>query len=368
MSGAAHFMPRRQRAVLSQRLIDSWRGPMPWKTLVAFFLSIAALPAAANIQPYPTSFSVQEIRANGTTLHVRVGGTGPAVVLLHGFGDTGDMWAPLAAALAADHTVIVPDLRGMGLSAVPEQGFEKTNQAKDIADVLDTLHVPRADIVGHDIGNMVAFAFAERYPERTTKLVMMDAPVPGVGPWDDILKSPLLWHFRFGGVDMERLVAGRERIYLDRFWNDFAAEPSKFDEASRAHYAALYALPGGMHSGFAQFAAFDQDVIDNRAAVGRGRLKMPVLAIGGDHSLGSTMAYIMRFAADNVREVVITDSGHWLMEEQPKATVSAIVDFLSADSPVNSRTLGVAEIGALARSGAGVGTSGVGGIQTIVLS
>jgi len=334
----------------------------------AFLLSIAALPAAANIQPYPGSFSSQEILANGTTLHVRVGGTGPAVVLLHGFGDTGDMWAPLAASLAGDHMVIVPDLRSMGLSAVTEHGFEKMNQAKDIADILDTLRIASAVIVGHDIGNMVAFAFAERYPERTTKLVMMDAPVPGVGPWDDILKSPLLWHFRFGGADMERLVAGRERIYLDRFWNDFAANPSKFDEASRVHYAELYAKPRHMHAGFAQFAAFDQDVIDNRAAVGRGRLKMPVLAIGGDHSLGSTMAYIMRFAADNVREVVITDSGHWLMEEQPKATVSAIVDFLSADSPVNSRTLGVAEIGALARSGAGVGTSGVGGIQTIVLS
>ena len=337
-------------------------------SVFAIFLSIAALPAAASIQPYPSRFSVQEIRANGTTLHVRVGGTGPAVVLLHGFADTGDMWAPLATSLAADHTVIVPDLRGMGLSAVPEHGFEKANQAKDIADVLDTLHVARADIVGHDIGNMVAFAFAERYPERTTKLVMMDAPVPGVGPWDDILKSPLLWHFRFGGVDMERLVAGRERIYLDRFWNDFAAEPSTFDGASRAHYAQLYAKPGHMHAGFAQFAAFDQDVIDNKAAVGRGRLQMPVLAIGGDHSLGSTMAYIMRFAADNVREVVITGSGHWLMEEQPKTTVSAIVDFLSADTAINSRTLSVAEIGALARSGAGVGTSGVGGIQTIVLS
>jgi pimeloyl-ACP methyl ester carboxylesterase len=127
-----------------------------------------------------------------------------------------------------------------------------------------------------------------RYPERTTKLVMMDAPVPGVGPWDDILKSPLLWHFRFGGVDMERLVAGRERIYLDRFWNDFAADPSKFDEASRAHYSELYAKPGRMHAGFAQFAAFDRDVIDNKAAVARGRLQMPVLAVGGDHSLGST--------------------------------------------------------------------------------
>jgi pimeloyl-ACP methyl ester carboxylesterase len=128
----------------------------------AFLLSIAGLPAAANIQPYPSSFSIQEIRANGTTLHVRIGGTGPAVVLLHGFADTGDMWAPLAASLAADHTVIVPDLRSMGLSAVTEHGFEKLNQAKDIADVLDTLHVASAAIVGHDIGNMVAFEFSDR--------------------------------------------------------------------------------------------------------------------------------------------------------------------------------------------------------------
>src|ERR1700733_7264071 len=344
---------------------------MSSKTLGAFAFCLyllAALPAAASITPFPSTFSVQDIPANGTTLHVRVGGKGPAVVLLHGFADTGDMWAPLATALAGDHTVIVPDLRSMGLSATADHGFEKMNQAKDVADVLDALHVARADVAGHDIGNMVAFAFAERYPERTTKLVMMDAPVPGVGPWDDILKSPLLWHFRFGGVDMERLAAGRERIYLDRFWNDFAADPSKFDEASRVHYAELYARPGRMHAGFAQFAAFDRDVIDNKAAVARGRLQMPVLAVGGDHSLGSTMAYIMRFAADNVREVVIAESGHWLMEEQPKATVSAIVDFLSVDSSINSRTLGVAEIRALARNGPGVGTSGVNGIQTIVLS
>jgi pimeloyl-ACP methyl ester carboxylesterase len=302
------------------------------RCLALITLLAAALPAAAAVQPYPAKFSTREIQTNGTTLHVRVGGSGPAVVLIHGFGDTGDMWAPLAAALMANHTVVVPDLRGMGLSAVVDHGFEKMNQAKDVADVLSSLQIERADIIGHDIGNMVAFAFAERYPARTASLVMMDAPVPGVGPWDDILKSPLLWHFRFGGPDMERLVAGRERIYLDRFWNDFAAKPARFDEASREHYAALYGKPGRMHAGFAQFAAFDQDVIDNKSSVARGRLQMPVLAIGADHSLGATMAFIMRFAADNVRQVVVADSGHWLMEEQPDATVAAITGFLSRSS------------------------------------
>jgi len=230
--------------------------------------------------------------------------------------------------LMRDHTVIAPDLRGMGLSAVATDGFSKKNEAEDVAGVLDALKVQQAVVVGHDIGNMVAFAFAESHPDRTTRLIMMDAPVLGVGPWDDILKSPLLWHFRFGGPDMERLVAGRERIYLDRFWNDFSADPAHFPEDSRRHYAALYAQPGRMHAGFLQFAAFDQDVIDNRQSVSRGRLQMPVLAIGGGHSLGATMAYIMRFAADNVQQVVIADSGHWLMEEQPSQTVGAIRSFI----------------------------------------
>ncbi|MBB5189787.1 pimeloyl-ACP methyl ester carboxylesterase [Silvimonas terrae] len=296
-------------------------------TLLAALLALSAT-AWADSTTFPSTFRTQEIATNGTTIHVRVGGSGPAVVLLHGYGDTGDMWAPLAAELMRDHTVIAPDLRGMGLSAVATAGFTKKNEAEDVAGVLDALKVQQAVVVGHDIGNMVAFAFAESHPDRTTRLIMMDAPVPGVGPWDDILKTPLLWHFHFGGPDMERLVAGRERIYLDRFWNDFSADPAHFPESSRRHYAALYAQPGRMHAGFLQFAAFDQDAIDNRQSVARGRLQMPVLAIGGDHSFGTTMAYVMRFAADNVQQVVVADSGHWLMEEQPAQTVAAIRRFI----------------------------------------
>lgn len=327
--------------------------------------------AAAQTPAFPAGFQRKDVALNRTTIHVRVGGTGPAVVLLHGYGDTGDMWAPLAMVLMRDHTVIAPDLRGMGLSAVATDGFTKKNQAEDVAQLLDALHVPQADVVGHDIGNMVAFAFAEAHPERTTRLVMMDAPVPGVGPWDEILKSPLLWHFRFGGPDMERLVSGRERIYLDRFWNEFAAERGRFPEASRRHYAELYARPGRMHAGFLQFAAFDQDAADNRASLARGRLRMPVLAIGGDHSLGATMAHVMRFAADDVRQVVIGGSGHWLMEEQPAATVAAIRGFLSSATravALPQTRLTSPEVDALGRNRGGVGTSGLDGVQTTVLS
>ena len=291
-------------------------------------LVLLATPAVAQVQPFPASFKTRTISTNGAQIFVHVGGQGPAVVLLHGYGETGDMWAPLAARLARDHTVIVPDLRGMGLSSHPAGGYDKKTQAGDVAAVLDALTVDKVELVTHDIGNMVGYAFAAEQPERVTKFALLDAPLPGVGPWDEILKSPLLWHFRFGGPDMERLVKGRERIYLDRFWNEFSADPKSFDEASRRHYARLYALPGAMHSGFEQFKAFDQDAIDNRAFVAKGMLPMPVLAVGGERSFGPTMAVVMRAAATNVQEVVIPHSGHWLMEENPTATVSAIVHFL----------------------------------------
>jgi pimeloyl-ACP methyl ester carboxylesterase len=302
-----------------------------FRSLLAATALCVATPAAAQVAPIPAAFNTQEIKVNGTTIHVRVGGKGPAVLLLHGYGETGDMWAPLAAALDDNHTVIVPDLRGMGMSEHPTGGFDKMNQGRDMQGVLSALGVQKFDMVTHDIGNMVGFALATQLPDRVTHFVLIDAPVPGVGPWEEILKNPLLWHFRFGGPDMERLVAGRERIYLDRFWNEFSANPARFDELSRRHYAALYARPGGMHSGFAQFAAFDQDAVDNRAWLATGaRLKMPMLALGGEKSFGLTMAAVMRAAATNVTEGVVPDSGHWIMEENPAGTIALVKPFLES--------------------------------------
>jgi pimeloyl-ACP methyl ester carboxylesterase len=292
-------------------------------------LLLATQAATADVKPFPASFDTREVETNGATIHVRVGGSGPAVLMLHGYGETGDMWEPLAVEMAKDHTVVVPDLRGMGLSSHPEAGYDKKTQASDMEAVLRSLSIQSVDLVTHDIGNMVGFALAAQYSDRVSRFVLIDAPVPGVGPWEEILKNPLLWHFRFGGPDMERLVAGRERIYLDRFWNEFSADPSRFDEASREHYAALYALPGAMRSGFAQFAAFDQDALDNKAFLeASGKLKMPVLAIGGEKSFGTQMAAVMRFAAEDVSGGVIPESGHWIMEENPAATVKAVTDFL----------------------------------------
>ena len=280
------------------------------------------------VRPFPSGMRVEEIETDGATIHARIGGTGPAVVMLHGFADTGDMWAPLAAELIGHRTVVVPDLRGMGLSSHPAGGYDKKTQGQDIARVLDRLAIDRTELVTHDIGNMVGYALAAQYPARITRWAVMDAQLPGIGPWDEILKSPMLWHFNFRGPDMERLVQGRERIYLDRFWNELSANPKAIDEDTRRHYAELYARPGGMHSAFEQFAAFNQDSADNKQFAGHGKLAMPVLAIGADKSFGTAQADVLRFVASNVTGQVIANSGHWLMEEQPTATVAAIAAFL----------------------------------------
>jgi len=297
--------------------------------LLAFVGLLLASPVLARVAPLPAGFHSQEIATNGTTLHVRVGGTGPAVALLHGFGDTGDMWSPLAAKLMKDHVVVIPDLRGMGLSAHPETGYEKKNQAVDVAGVLDYLKIEKADLVTHDIGNMVGYALAAQYPERITRWVVIDAPLPGIGNWSTIIQSPQLWHFNFRGPDVERLVAGRERIYLDRFWNELSADPKSIDESTRQHYAALYARPHAMHDAFNQFAAFNQDAIDNQALLAGGKLKLQILAIGAEKSFGAAMAEELRFAAENVQGGIVPHSGHWVMEENPVDTMALIMDFLA---------------------------------------
>ena len=293
------------------------------------------------IAAFPPGFRTEDIETNGTTLFVRVGGRGPAVVLLHGFADTGDLWAPLAAALAPSRPVIVPDLRGMGRSARPDVGphggYDKKNQAGDIAGVLDRLGVDAAAFVTHDIGNMVGFAFAAQFRRRVTRWAVLDAPLPGLGTWDQILRLPMLWHFNFRGPDVERLVAGRERIYLDRFWNELSARPAAIDEETRAHYAALYAQPGAMHAAFRQFEAFAQDALDNPVLRGDRQLDSPVLAVGGEKSFGSMMASEMRSVADRVVERIIPDAGHWLMEEQRDTTVKAVAGFLSGDREAEAR-------------------------------
>ena len=243
------------------------------------------------------------------------------------------MWQPLAEILVADHTVIVPDLRGMGLSTHPEDGYEKTSQARDLVSILDRLEVDQVGLVTHDIGNMVGYAFAAQFPQRVTKWVVMDAPFPGLGTWEKQLLNPLVWHFNFRGPDVERLVAGRERILLDRFYNELSANPAAIDENTRRHYAELYARPGAIHNAFGgQFAAFARDAEENKALFAKvGKLRIPVLAIGGDHSYGASMKSELEFIASDVQGAVITDSGHWIMEEQPQQAIAIITKFIAGN-------------------------------------
>src|ERR1700726_2642354 len=310
--------------------------------LTLFALSSALSQAQPSL---PSNFHSRTVHSpEGADIYVRWGGTGSVVVLIHGYAENSDSWAPLAADLMKDHTVVVPALRGIGRSSKPTGGYDKKTQAKDIRAVVTALGFDRTFVVAHDIGNMVAYAYAAMYPEKVERLVVMDAPIPGIEPWNTILLNPGVWHFNFHGPDAERLVAGRERIYFDRIWNDFTGDPSKPDEATRNFLTAPHAQPGGMRAGFAQFTAFSTDAADNKVFE-QVKLTMPVLAVGGEKSFGALQAVIMRHVAINVQEAVVPRSGHWLMEESPVYTVNLIRNFL--DSPVAASPVRLASGNAL---------------------
>lgn len=342
-------------------------------------LAIFVFAAIAGVaQPtLPSSFQQKTIHSpEGADIFVRWGGKGPVALLLHGYAENSDSWAPLAADLMKDHTVVVPDLRGIGRSSKPPGGYDKKTEAKDIRAVVTSLGFDRTFVVAHDIGNMVAYAYAAMYPDKVERLVVMDAPIPGIGPWAEILQNPGVWHFNFHGPEAERLVAGRERIYLDRIWNDFTGDRSEPDEATRNFFAATYAQPGGMRAGFAQFTAFAQDAADNKVFE-RVKLTMPVLAVGGEKSFGPLQAVIMRHVAIHVQEAVVRGSGHWLMEESPTYTVKLIRTFLDSPQPATAsgqptsdpgeKRVTPAEFAFPQQGNPGTGSSGVGGIQTVVL-
>ena len=326
---------------------------------------LAATSVCNHAQPaLPASFQSKTVHVtDGVDIFVRFGGTGPAVLLIHGYAENSDSWSPLAQDLMKDHTVVVPDLRGIGRSSKPGSGYDKKTQAGDMRAVVTSLGFDRMPVVAHDIGNMVAYAYAATYPDKVERLVVMDAPIPGIEPWSEILQNPGVWHFNFHGPDAERLVDGRERIYFDRIWNDFTGNPNEPDEATREFFSATYAKPGGMRAGFAQFAAFPQDAKDN-GVFEQTKLTMPVLAVGGEKSFGALQAVIMRHVATDVREAVVKGSGHWLMEERPAETVALIRGFLDASPQIR---LSPEQYEFPAKGNPGTGSSGVEDIRTIVL-
>ena len=296
--------------------------------LPAFDPLSVSVSATAHADARGDAFVSRTADVDGVKLHYLTGGQGPAVILLHGYAETARMWKPIIPVLAKRFTVIAPDLPGIGASEIPAAGLDMKSAATRIHALARLLGVQRARVVGHDIGLMVAYAYAGQFPAEVEKVVLMDAFLPGVGQWETVYNNPGLWHFRFNGPTPEALVRGRERIYFEHFWNDFAADkPRSIPEADRKVYAAAYSRPGRMRAGWAYFVSFQQAAQDF-AGLSRIRLTMPLLAIGGEKSLGEFLGQQAREVASDVTVVVLKDTGHWVLEERPQETTDALVKFL----------------------------------------
>lgn len=289
---------------------------------LVFVCLFAGVASAANYGP---GFKQTRVPVEGCTLSATVGGKGPPVLLLHGYAETAQMWKPLAVLLAPRFTVVAIDLPGIGDSSIPASGIDMTNSARRIHEGVKKLGYERVRVVGHDIGLMVAYAYAAQYPGEVETLTLMDAFLPGIGAWREVYDASGPWHFRFYGHTPELLVQGRERTYFEHFWNDFAADPAhSIPEADRQAYAKAYARPGRMAAGFAYFASFLKTA-DEFAGFGKTPLPMPVTSIGGEKANGVALGAQMKLISANPAVVVVQGAGHWILEEKPEETLAALM-------------------------------------------
>ena len=293
--------------------------------LVFFF---ASSRQESQVSAADNAIVSRDAEVEGVKLHYMTAGHGPPVILLHGYAETSLMWKPIIPLLAERFTVIAPDLPGIGDSAIPADGLDMKTSAIRIHALARSLGIQKAEVVGHDIGLMVAYVYAAQFPAEVEKLVVMDAFLPGVAGWEAIYNDPGFWHFRFNGPTPEALVQGRERIYFEHFWNDFAADKThSIPEADRKAYTAAYSRPGRMRAGWAYFVSFQQAAKDF-AQLSQTKLTMPVLVIGGEKALGDALAQQMKLVASDVTVVVLKDTGHWVLEERPRETTEALQKFL----------------------------------------
>jgi len=305
-----------------RRTVSAWIGP------VVLGIGLLVVAESAMARPAEEPIASRTAMVDGVKLHYLTAGHGPAVLLLHGYTQTSRMWRPIIPLLAQKFTVIAPDLPGIGDSEITEDGLDMKTAAIRIHGLAKALGIEKARVVGHDIGLMVAYAYAAQFPSETVKLVVMDAFLPGVAGWEDVYNNPAIWHFRFNGPTPEALVKGRERTYFEFFWNDFAADKTRsLPEADRAAYAAAYARPGRMHAGWEYFVSFQQAAKDF-AELSKTKLTMPVLAIGGEKANGTVLGEQMKLVATDATMVVLKNCGHWVMEEKPKETTEALLKFL----------------------------------------
>ena len=300
-----------------------------WPALAQEAAQVNAPAVTAQTEQLPAGFTEKSATVNGVKINYKIGGQGPVVVLLHSYAQTSHMWLPLLPVLAKSCTVIAPDLRGAGKSERPEGGYDKKTMAKDIRELVHQLGFNEVSIVGHDIGLMVAYAYAAQYPAEVSKVVLMDAFLPGIGDWKSVWLMRDLWHFHFYGETPLALVKGRERIYFEHFWNDFAADRTKsVPEADRQFYAAAYARDDGMRAGFEYFKNFEKDAKDF-AALSTRKLNMPFLVLTGEKASGTFLIDQAKLVATNVSGTVVQGSGHWLMEEAPEQVIPPLVRFVN---------------------------------------
>ena len=289
---------------------------------------IALLATTVEAQSSSDAIVSQTTTIDGMKIHYLTAGQGPAVILLHGYTQTSRMWRPLIPKLTAKFTVIAPDLPGIGDSDIPKDGLDMKTSAIRIHDLVKSLGINKARVVGHDIGLMVAYAYAAQFPAETEKLIVMDAFLPGVEGWHLAYDDPNMWHFRFHGATPEALVRGRETTYFAFFWNDLAADKTRsLSESDRIAYSASYARPGRMRAGWAYFAAWPETAKDF-AKLAQTKLRMPVLSIAGDKASAAVLGPQMKLVATDAKIIVLQDTGHWLMEERPKETMDALINFL----------------------------------------
>ena len=300
----------------------------PTLAFLGFFFFSASLSSAAYTDTLGKNFISRNAEIDGVKLHYTTGGHGPSLILLHGYAETSRMWNSILPVLGEKFTIIAPDLPGIGDSEIPASGLDMKTAAIRIHALARSLGVEKARVAGHDIGLMVAYAYAAQFPAEVEKLVVMDAFLPGVGDWGTVYNNPGIWHFRFNGPTPEALVQGRERIYFAYFWNDLAADKTRsLPQPDREAYIAAYSRPGRMRAGWAYFVSFQQAALDF-AQLSETKLTMPVLSIGGDKSLGDFLAQQMKLVASDLTTVVLKNTGHWILEENLKETTEALVKFL----------------------------------------
>jgi len=292
-------------------------------------LPVIALVLATRVaNGDPVTISSQTANVGGLSLHYLSAGHGEPVILLHGYAETAEMWRPAMEVLAQKYYVIAPDLPGIGDSDIPLDGLDMRTSAVRIRALATQLKLERVRVVGHDIGLMVAYAYAALYPRDVVKLVLMDAFLPGIGAWEGYTTDPRRWHMTFNGPTAEKLVEGRERIYFEHFWNDFAADPAhSVSEDDRVRYAQAYARPGRMRAGWAYFKSFPQTAKDF-AELSKIKLAMPVLAISGARASNTFLGEQARIVATDVAVTILASTGHWVLQERPRETIDALIRFL----------------------------------------